>query len=83
MRQSMETAYNPAYRLINGQTQAGMRHQSDHNFIMNDGKREDCEVANITQPQNIVKLKDPKHIEGFGSDVVHVNVSCSQNQPDN
>ena len=50
---------------------------------MNDGKREDCEVANITQPQNIVKLKDPKHIEGFGSDVVHVNVSCSQNQPEN
>ena len=30
----------------------------------------------------MVYLKDPKHIEGFGSNVVHVNVSCGQTIPD-
>ena len=82
MRQSMESAYNPAYKLINQQN-PGMQNYSDHNFIMNDGQNEDSEVANITdQPQNVVKLRDPKHIEGFGSEVVHVNVSCSQTLPE-
>ena len=43
----------------------------------------DQEVAKITGQQsgekpssNVVYLKDPKHIQGFGSNVVHVNVSC-------
>lgn len=27
-------------------------------------------------------LKDPKHIQGFGSNVVHVNVSCGQTVPE-
>jgi len=31
---------------------------------------------------NVVHLKDPKHIEGFGSNVVHVNVSCGQTIPE-
>ena len=47
--------------------------------------KQDTEVANITQSDdntNVVYLKDPKHIEGFGSNVVHVNVSCGQTIPD-
>lgn len=48
---------------------------------------QDSEVAKITaagfeNPQNIVHLKDPKMIEGFGSNVVHVNVSCGQTLPE-
>jgi len=47
---------------------------------------QDSEVAQITaaveNPQNVVHLKDPKLIEGFGSNVVHVNVSCGQTVPD-
>ena len=39
-------------------------------------------TANDASPNNIVHLKDPKHIEGFGSNVVHVNVSCGQKLPD-
>ena len=45
----------------------------------------DTEVAKITGLEpgtNVVHLKDPKHIEGFGSNVVHVNVSCGQTVPD-
>lgn len=45
----------------------------------------DSEVAMITGLEpgtNVVHLKDPKHIEGFGSNVVHVNVSCGQTVPD-
>ena len=30
---------------------------------------------------NIVHLSDPKHIRDFGSDVVHVNVSCGRATP--
>lgn len=63
---------------------------SEHNFILHDGYQQkdssivDSEVAKITNnnQQNIVKLHDPKHIEGFGSDIVHVNVSCSQTMPE-
>jgi hypothetical protein len=46
---------------------------------------DDSEVAKITgvdQGMNVVHLKDPKHIEGFGSNVVHVNVSCGQTIPE-
>ena len=47
---------------------------------------QDSEVAKITAvgdpASNIVHLKDPKHIQGFGSNVVHVNVSCGQTLPE-
>ena len=49
---------------------------------------QDSEVAQITaagaadNQQNVVHLKDPKLIEGFGSNVVHVNVSCGQTLPE-
>lgn len=56
---------------------------------MNGGvQHNDQEVANITsqaqskQSSNVVYLKDPKHIQGFGSNVVHVNVSCGQTVPE-
>lgn len=85
MRQSMENNCNPAYRLINQQT---MQCSSDQNFIVNGGNvntMQDSEVAQITaaaDQQNVVHLKDPKLIEGFGSNVVHVNVSCGQTLPE-
>ena len=65
---------------------------SDQNFIINnDGTQidptQDQEVAKITgnyqPPTNVVHLRDPKHIEGFGSNIVHVNVSCGQTAPEN
>lgn len=57
---------------------------------MNTGQnnaQQDSEVAQITgkdkdKETNVVHLKDPKHIEGFGSNVVHVNVSCGQTVPE-
>ena len=84
----MENNCNPAYRLIN---QQAMQSSSDQNFIMNGANintMQDSEVASITaaggldNQQNVVHLKDPKLIEGFGSNVVHVNVSCGQTLPD-
>ncbi len=84
----METL-NAAYRLMNPNSGAP---GSDQNFIVggNEGDKhanQDSEVAKITQNDpnlnNIVHLKDPKHIKGFGSNVVHVNVSCGQTLPEN
>jgi hypothetical protein len=39
-------------------------------------------ITGLEPGTNVVHLKDPKHIEGFGSNVVHVNVSCGQTVPD-
>ena len=77
--------FNPAYRLNANHPQTPI----DPNYFMQAGLqnsvKQDKEVANITQGDdntNVVYLKDPKHIEGFGSNVVHVNVSCGQTIPD-
>jgi len=82
----MDNQYNPAYRLIN-QQQPHTGSSADQQFGTSGGAPYalDQEVASITQaPQsNIVYPKDPKHIQGFGSNVVHVNVSCGQTLTEN